>query len=146
MEELVQELAARVDLKGAALMNQVRARMPEAAIDVILDAARLVQIHQLAELLKVQEFATALDLIEHLCTLSLAEEDLETLTRILEENRGTWVSEKCSHELAVLLKSGMFRSTMNFISKLKPPVPEPTGCFTWASCLRLGKRPPRPSY
>jgi len=144
MEELVQELATRVNLKGAGLMNQIRARMPEATIDAILDAARLVQIHQLAELIRIHEFETVLDLIEHLCTLSLADEDLDALARILEENTGTWISEKCSHDLAVLLKNGQLRSTMNFILKLKTPVQEPTGCFTWA-CLRLGNRQRRSS-
>ena len=143
MEELVQELATRVDLKGAGLMNQIRARMPDATIAAILDASRLVQIYQLAELIRDHEFETGLDLIEHLCTLSMNDEDLDALARILEENTGTWISEKCSHDLAVLLKNDQLRSTMNFILKLKTPVQKPTGCFTWAR-LRLGKQPHHP--
>lgn len=135
MDELVQE----TDLKGAALMAEIRKLMPDATIDAVLDTARLAQLHQQARLFKAHEFETALDLIEHLSTLSLTDEDLDTLSRILEENRGTWISEKCSHELAVLLKNGMFRSVLNLFLKFrKPQVQEPAGCFTWAS--RLGRR------
>lgn len=135
MEELVQE----TELKGAVLMAEIRKLMPEATIDAVLDTARLAQLHQQARLLKGREFETALDLIDHLSTLSLTDEDLDTLSRILEENRGTWISEKCSYELAVLLKNGMFRTLFNlFLKSKKPPVQEPAGCFTWAS--RLGRR------
>jgi hypothetical protein len=139
MEELVYE----TELKGAALMAEIRKFMPEATIDAVLDTARLAQLHQQARLFKGREFETALDLVDHLSTLSLIDEDLDTLSRILEENRGTWISEKCSHELAVLLKNGMFRSVFNLFLKLrKPQVQEPSGCFTWA--WRLGSRPRRP--
>lgn len=137
MEELIQE----TELKGAALVAEIQKRMPGAAIDTVLDVARLTQLHQQARLFKAREFETALDVIEHLSTLSLTDEDLDTLSRILEENRGTWISEKCSHELAVLLKNDMFRSVFNLFLKLrKPPVKGPSGCFTWAS--RLGRRRP----
>ncbi len=132
MEELVQE----TDLKGAALMAEIRKLMPGATIDVVLDTARLAQLYQQARLFKGREFETALDLVEYMSTLSLVDEDRDTLSRILEENRGTWISEKCSHELAVLLKNGMFRSVFNLF--LKSRIKEPTGCFTWAS--RLGSR------
>ena len=137
MEELIHE----TDLKGAALMAEIRKLMPEATIDTVLDTARLAQLHQQARLFKGREFETALDLIDHLSTLSLTDEDLDTLSRILEENRGNWISEKCSHELAVLLKNGMFRSVFNLFLKLRKPQ-EPAGCFTWAS--RLGRRLRRP--
>ena len=137
MEELVHE----TDLKGAALMAEIRKLIPDATIDVVLDTARLVQLHQQARLFKDREFETAVDLIDHLSTLSLTDEDLDTLSRILEENKGTWISEKCSHELAVLLKNGMFRSVFNLFLKLRKPQ-EPAGCFTWAS--RLGRHPRRP--
>lgn len=138
MDELVHE----TDLKGAALMAEIRKLMPDATIDAVLDAARLAQLHQQARLFKAHEFETAIDLIEHLSTLSLADEDLHTLSRILEENRGDWISERCCNELEVLLRNGMFRSVLNLFLKLKKPVvtPEPTGCFTWA--WRLGKRRP----
>ena len=139
MEDLVQEFAVRTDLSGAELVSKLRARMPGATIDAILDATRLVQNHQLAEMLRVHEFENVLDLIEHLSSLSITDEDLDTLTQILEDNSGTWISEKCSHELAVFLKNGVFRSTLHLILKLKmPKVQEPSGCFTWAS--RLCKR------
>jgi hypothetical protein len=139
MEELVHE----TELKGAALMAEIRKLLPEATIDTVLDTARLAQLHQQARLFKGLEFETALDLIDHLTTLSLTDEDLDTLTRILEENRGAWISEKCSHELAVLLKNGMFRSVFNlFLKSRKPVVQEAAGCFTWA--WRLGSRPRRP--
>ncbi len=136
MEELVQE----TDLKGAALMAEIRKLMPGATIDAVLDTARLAQLHQQARLFKGRDFETALDIIEHMSTMSLTDEDLDTLSRILEENRGTWISEKCSHELAVLLKNGMFRSAFNLFLKLK--IKKPTGCFTWAS--RLGRRQHHP--
>jgi hypothetical protein len=132
MEELVQE----TDLKGAALMAEIRKLMPGATIDAVLDTARLAQLYQQARLFKGREFETALDLVEYMSTLSLVDEDRDTLSRILEENRGTWISEKCSHELAVLLKNGMFRSVFNLF--LKSRIKEPTGRFTWAS--RLGNR------
>jgi len=139
MEELVHE----TELKGAALMAEIRKLMPEATIDAVLDTARLAQLHQQARLFKGCEFETALDLIDHLTTLSLTDEDLDILTRILEENKGTWISEKCSYELAVLLKNGMFRSVFNlFLKSRKPQVQEPSGCFTWA--WRLGRRPRHP--
>lgn len=130
MEELVYE----TNLKGAALMTEIRNLMPGATIDAVLDTARLAQLHQQARLFKGREFETALDLVEHMSTLSLTDEDLDTLSRILEENRGTYISEKCSHELAVLLKNGVFRSVFNLFLKLK--IKEPTGCFTWASRRR----------
>jgi hypothetical protein len=141
MEELVQELSIRTELAGSALMRQVRERLPPGAtIDAVLDAARLVQIHQQAEKLRKQTLESAIDLVEYLSTLTISDEDLDTLTRILEINSGTWISEKCSHELAVLLKNGMFRSILNLFLKLKTPIQEPPrGCFTWAS-LRLGIR------
>jgi hypothetical protein len=135
MEELVQE----TDLKGAALMAEIRKLMPDATIDDVLDTARLAQLHQQARLFKGRDFETALDLVEHLSTLSLTDEDLTTLSRILEENRGTWISEKCSQELAVLLNNGMFRSVFNFFLKLR--IKEPTGCFTWVSRLGMRRRP-----
>ena len=128
------------ELKGAELMAEIRKLMPGATIDAILDTARLAQLHQQARLFKAREFETVLDLIEHMSTLSLTDEDLDTLSRILEENSGTLISEKCSHELAVLLKNGMFRSVFNLF--LKSRIKEPTGCFTWAS--RLGSRLRRP--
>ena len=133
MEDLVQEFAVRTDLKGAELVSKLRARMPGATIDVILDATRLIQTHQLVERLRVHEFENVLDLIEHLSSLSITDEDLDTLTRILEDNRGAWISDKCSHELSDFLKNGMFRSTLILISKLRTSqVQEPSGCFTWA--------------
>ena len=131
MDELVYE----TELKGAALMAEIRRRMPGAAIDAVLDTARLAQLHQQARLLKSREFETVSALIEHLSTLSLTDEDMASLTRILEENRGTWISEKCAHELAVLLKNGTFKL------KRVVAVQEPAGCFTWA-VQRLGKRRP----
>ena len=147
METLIQELSIRPELTGSILMRQVRERMPpDATIEAVLDAARLVQIHQRAEKLRNQVFESAVELIDHLSTLTISDEDLDTLTRILEVNSGVWVSEKCSHELAVLLRNGMFRSVLNLFLKLKapPPVQEPAGCFTWAS-LRLGSRRRRQS-
>jgi hypothetical protein len=109
MEALIHE----TELKGAALVTEIRKLAPDATIDTILDTARLAQLHQQARLFKGREFETALDLIDHLSTLSLTDEDLDTLSRILEENRGAWISEKCSQELAVFLKNGMFRSVFN---------------------------------
>jgi hypothetical protein len=137
MEELIHE----TELKGAELMTEIRKLMPDATIDAVLDTARLAQLHQQARLFMGYEFETALDLIDHMSTLSLTDEDLDTLSRILEENRGTLISEKCSHELAVLLNNGMFRTVFNLFLKLRKPQ-EPTGCFTWAA--RLGRRPHLP--
>jgi hypothetical protein len=133
MDELIYE----TELKGAALMAEIRRRVPEATIDAVLDTARLAQLHQQARLLKNREFETALDLIEHMSTLGLVDEDLDALSRILEENRGSWISEKCAHELAVLLKNGMFRSVINLFSKLKTSV---------TSASRLGTRWRLPSF
>ena len=144
MEDMLQEFTGRTELVGSVLMASLRDRMPGATIDAVLDAARLINIHRTAELLKLHEFETAIHLIEHLCTLNLTDEDIDTLSLILENNSGVWISEKCSHELAILLKNGLFRSTLNFIHKLMPPVQQSTVCFTWASCL--GKRLRLPTW
>lgn len=136
MEALVRETG----LEGARLMARLRELMPGATINDILDEARLIHIYRVAEVLKGFEFKTGIELLEYLSASHLTEEDLDTLSLILVENSKAWVTSECAQDLSIFITHGLFHSTMNFILKLKTPVPEP-GCFTWASRLRNRHRP-----
>ena len=148
MDELVQELAAQPRLKGGALMKVIRDRMPEAQIEVVLDVARLVDVHQNAEETRLHVFESVADLVEYLSTLGMSDEGFVLLTKILNENKGQWIPDEIAQELGDMLKNEqVLRSFRNFFIKLNESIEEPPkGCFTWAGRL-LGKlrRPKCPS-
>lgn len=141
MEELARELATQSQLKGGALMKAIRERMPEAGIEVVLDVARLVDVHQNAEETRLRVYESVADLIEYLSTLGMSDENFMLLAQILNENKGGWIHEDLARELGVMLTNEqILRSFRNFFLKLNEPVVEaPKGCFTWASRL-LGKQ------
>ena len=141
MDELVRELAVQPRLKGAALMKVIRGRMPEAQIEVVLDVARLADVHQNAEDARLHTFDSVADLIAHISTLGMSDEDFMLLARILNENKEGWIPEEIAQELgSMLVNEQLLRSFRNLFLKLSECVEEepPRGCFTWAGRL-LGK-------
>lgn len=118
----MEELFTQPDLKGAALMSRLRELMPGAAINDVLDAARLVSIHHESTRIRSLQFTNVIDLFEHLATLDMTEEDMGELVGILEPD----LSPRALYPLILKMK--------------KVPEPGP-GCFTWASRLGNRKRP-----
>lgn len=115
----MEELFTQPDLKGAALMSRLRVIMPGAAINDVLDAARLVSVHHEATRIRSRQFTNVLDLFEHLATLDVTKEDMSELVRILDPD----LSPGALYPLILKMKKA----------------PEPvSGCFTWA--WRLGNR------
>jgi hypothetical protein len=115
MDELVKNTA----IVDGALVKAVTALMPGESIEMILDAAREVNLKRVLNSVKAKEYETVFHLVNELKTNGVHVEDIKTLL--------TWLGPE-HPEAKALHESGLLNSVLNFVSESEPS----TGC-----CIRL---------
>ena len=118
------------DLEGAALMAKLREEMPGASIDAVLDAARMVHVRRSALSFKGREFESVSQLVGHLSTLRMTDEDLHILIGILIENSGNIIPAELARDLGIILQTGVLKLLLTSASRLGKPPRRP-----WCCCL-----------
>ena len=118
------------DLEGAALMAKLREEMPGASIDAVLDAARMVHVRRSALSIKGREFESVSQLVGHLSTLKMTDEDLHILVGILIENSGDLIQAELARDLGIILQTGVLKLLLTSASPLGKPRRRP-----WCCCL-----------
>jgi len=109
------------DLEGAALMAKLREEMPGASIDAVLDAARMVHVRRSALSIKGREFESVSQLVGHLSTLKMTDEDLHILVGILIENSGDIIQAELARDLGIILQTGVLKLLLTSASRLDTP-------------------------
>jgi hypothetical protein len=112
------------DLEGAALMAKLREEMPGATIDAVLDAARMIHVRRSARSFKAREFESVSQLVGHLTTLRMTEEDLHILAGILVENSEELIQAEIARDLGTILQTGVLK-ILTTASRLDTP-PRPS--------------------
>jgi hypothetical protein len=120
------------DLEGAALMAKLREEMPGATIDAVLDAARMIHVRRSARSFKGREFESVSQLVGHLATLKMTDEDLHVLAGILVENSENLIQAELARDLGTLLQTGVLKLLLTSASRLDTPPPRRR---PWCCCL-----------
>jgi hypothetical protein len=120
-------------LEGAALMAKLREEMPGATIDAVLDAARMIHVRRTARSFKGREFESVSQLVGHLTTLCMTEEDLHILAGILVENSEDFIQAELARDLGVILQTGVLKLLLTSASRLDTPT-RPSR-RPWCCCL-----------
>jgi hypothetical protein len=118
------------DLEGAALMAKLREEMPGATIDAVLDAARMIHVRRSARSFKGREFESVSQLVGHLTTLRMTEEDLHILAGILVENSEDFIQAELARDLSTILQTGVLLTSASRLDTPTRPSRRP-----WCCCL-----------
>lgn len=105
MEDLFSELVPQ-QISGAALIQCIRQRCPEATLDDVLDLARKINSTRIVERLKALNFKTIFEVIDWVRTI---DSNPEEIFEIMATNSDGAFSEVLAVHASVLIDSGIVK-------------------------------------